>query len=377
MDTFFVSVERLFDQSLVGKPVVVGGDPDKRGVVAAASYEVRKFGVHSGMPIGEAKRRCPHAIFVRPKGRRYGEFSDKVMEILGNYSPKIEQVSVDEAYIDYTGCERLFGPVLKAASVIKNEIFAKLKLPASFGIAANKLISKIASKNFAKPNGIFAVPEGSEKDFLRPLHIKKLPGVGDHMFERLTGMGILTIGDLAGFDKELIVGAFGKYGEYLWESSNGISSDEVVIEYEAKSIGKETTFETDTLDIAFLSATLFELAEKIGRKLRREGFVAKTVTLKLRYSDFKTVTRRQTLPSATNRDDVIYEVARAEMKKLLGERVRVRLVGIQASNLARKDYQLSLLGYNREEKYGSFYTALDKIRSKFGINSVFKNVGEE
>jgi len=376
MDTFFVSVERLFDSSLIGKPVIVGGGK-RRGVVAAASYEVRKYGVHSAMPISEAKRRCPHAIFVKPSGRRYGDFSNKIMDILKKYSPKVEQVSVDEAYIDFTGCERLFGPVLKAASTIKNEIFKTLKLPASLGIAANKLISKIASKNFAKPNGIFAVPEGSEKDFLKYLSIKKLPGVGESTLEKLNGLGVFTIGDLAKFDKELIVTTFGKYGEYLWKSANGISSDEVIVEYESKSIGKETTFDEDTLDLSFLSATLFDLAEKVGRKLRREGVSAKTVTLKLRYSDFKTVTRSQTLPEPTNRDDVIYVVARAHMLKLLTRRMRIRLIGIQTSNFQRKDCQLSLIKWKEDKKYSSFYIALDRIRKKYGFESVFRNMGEE
>ena len=275
--------------------MVVGGDPDKRGVVAAASYEVRKYGVHSGMPIGQAKRLCPHAVFVRPTGKRYGEYSRKIMEILGHYSPLVEQVSVDEAYIDYTGCERLFGPPLKAASSIKDEIFVKLKLPASIGISSNKLVAKIASKEFAKPNGVFLVPFGSEKDFLKPLAVKKLPGVGESTLQRLNDLGIFKIGDLAAFDRELIVAAFGKYGEYLHDSANGIHDGEVETEHEAKSTGRERTFDEDTLDRGVLERELFTLAEKVGRDLRKEGFHARTVTLKLRYADFKTVTRSRTL----------------------------------------------------------------------------------
>jgi len=378
MDTFFVSVERLFNPELIGKPVVVGGDPNKRGVVAAASYEVRKFGVHSAMPLSQAKRLCPHAIFIKPSGRKYSQFSRKVMAVLAKYSPLIEQASIDEAYVDFTGCERLFGPVLRAASIMKREIFTTVGLPASMGISSNKLISKVASANFAKPNGIFFVPEGSEKDFLKPLSIEKLPGVGKHTFEKLSGLGIKKIGDLANFDEELILRIFGKHGEHLLRSANGISSREITAEEEnAKSIGKETTFEEDTLNLQFLSASLFDLAERIGRKLRREGLAARTITLKLRYSDFKTVTKRQTISEPTDRDDVLYSVARAHMLKLLNRGMRVRLVGISASNFHKNDVQLNLIEWEMDKKKKSYYSTVDKIRERFGYGSVYKSFGEE
>ncbi len=377
MDTFFVSVERLHNPSLIGKPVVVGGDPHKRGVVSAASYEVRKYGVHSGMPLSEAKRRCPHAVFVKAGSSNYSSYSRKVMAILKCYSPRVEVVSIDEAYLDFTGCERLLGPVLKAASVIKNEIFEKLQLPASLGIGSNKLIAKISSANYAKPNGIFFVPQGSEKDFLKALPIGKLPGVGEKTLGRLKGLGVFTIGDLAQFEKDLIVEIFGKYGSYLHSSANGIHEGDVVVEYEAKSTGRERTFQSDSLDIGFLSGELFKLAEKVGKDLRKDKTLAKTITLKLRYSDFKTVTRSQTLPEPTDRDHIIYHIARTHMLKLLKRRVRVRLLGVQASKLVNKNYQLSLLNGGKSEKYKAYYEAVDGIRKKYGFKSVFKDLGEE
>lgn len=375
MDTFFVSVERLFDPSLVGKPVVVGGDPNKRGVVAAASYEVRRYGVHSAMPLSEAKRRCPHAVFVSGRHGRYSEYSQKVMEVIRKYSPLVEQVSVDEAYIDFTGCERLFGPVLKAASQMQREIYERLKLPASFGIGSNKLIAKVASANFAKPCGIFAVPEGSERDFLKFLPVGKLPGVGKSSLKRLNELGIFRIGDLAQFDEQLIKDIFGKYGEYLYRCSQGIHKREVeAFAREPKSVGRERTFQHDSLDVNFLSSTLFHLAERVGRELREEGLVARTITLKMRYSDFKTITRSQTLAEPTSRDDVIYDTARAQMLNNMNRRVRVRLLGIQTSKLSQADYQLNLLSRQRDEKYRSFYSTLDMIRQKFGRQSIFKQL---
>ena len=262
MDAFFVSVEEALDPSLKGKPVIVGGDPDGRGVVAAASYAVRRYGVHSAMPIAQAKRLCPHAIFLSGSHRRYSEYSAKVFEILKRYSPLVEPMSLDEAFVDLTGCERLHGPVLKSAEKIRNEILEALGLNASIGIASNKLLAKIASA-YCKPNGMLWIAPGMEQRFLAPLPIQRIPGIGPTFGAELRRMGIKSVGDLARLPLELLEEAYGKWGVSLYSKARGISDSPVIGEVEdPRSISRETTLEMDSADPLFLESTLSYLTEK-------------------------------------------------------------------------------------------------------------------
>lgn len=268
MDAFFVSVEEVLDPSLKGKPVVVGGDPEGRGVVAAASYAVRAYGVHSAMPIAKAKRLCPHAIFLRGSHRRYSEYSVKVFEILRCYSPLVEPMSLDEAFVDLTGCERLHGPALVAAEKIRNEIREKTGLNASIGIASNKLLAKIASA-YCKPNGMLWIAPGMEQKFLAPLPIRRVPGIGPKGEAELKRMGVTSVGDLARLPSERLEEAYGKWGASLYRKARGISDSLVVNEAEnPRSMGREITLETDSTDPLYLESTLSYLTEKTAGQQR-------------------------------------------------------------------------------------------------------------
>ena len=267
IDAFFVSVEEVLDPSLKGKPVIVGGNPEGRGVVAAASYAVRRYGVHSAMPIAQAKRLCPHAIFLRGSHRRYSEYSEKVFEILKRYSPLVEPMSLDEAFVDLTGCERLHGPVLKSAEKIRNEIREALGLNASIGIASNKLLAKIASA-YCKPNGMLWIAPGMEQRFLAPLPIQRVPGIGPKGGAELRRMGIKSVGDLARLPLELLEEAYGKWGVSLYSKARGISDSPVIGDTEdPRTISRETTLETDSADPLFLESTLSYLTEKAAGQL--------------------------------------------------------------------------------------------------------------
>lgn len=369
MDAFFVSVEEIFDPGLKGKPVIVGGDPDGRGVVAAASYEARKYGIHSAMPLAQAKRLCPKAIFVHGRHGAYGEFSRRVFNILAKYTPDIERTSVDEGYLDMTGFERIHGHPLSVANRMKREIKERIGLNASFGISSNKLVSKIAS-DCAKPNGILLVMPGHEREFLAPLNIKRLPGIGKVMNEKLTSLGIKTIGDLAQIEKDVLEATFGKWGLDLYYRANGISNSPVEESGKVKSISRETTFETDTLDMTFIDATLFHLIEDVAHSLREENLQARCITLKLRYPDFKTVTRSITLKEPTDLDKVIYENIKALWKKSYTRRGRVRMVGVGVSNFTTSLYQQDLFYGEKMRKLKNYYRSIDKIRAKYGNNSI-------
>ena len=295
MDAFFVSVEEVFDPSLKGKPEVVGGSAEGRGVVSAASYAARKFGIHSAMPIAKAKRLCSHAIFLLGSHRLYSEYSTKVFEILRSYSPMVEPMSIDEAFVDLTGCKKLHGPILKTAETIRNEIRDRLGLNASIGIATNKLMAKIASA-YCKPNGMLWIAPGSEKQFLAPLAIKRIPGIGPKGCAKLNRMGVKSVANLSRLLLELMEETHGNRWVSLYRKARGISCSPVNAETEdPRSISRERTFATDSTDLLFLESTLSYLTEKTTAQLRSNGLFAKTVTLKLRYSDFKTVTRSQTL----------------------------------------------------------------------------------
>ena len=333
MDAFFVSVEEVLDPSLKGKPVLVGGDPEGRGVVAAASYAGRGYGIHSAMPIAQAKRLCPHAIFLGGSHRRYSEYSAKVFEILKRYSPLVEPMSLDEAFVDLTGCERLHGPVLKSAEKIRNEILEELGLNASIGIASNKLLAKIASA-YCKPNGMLWIAPGMEQRFLAPLPVRRIPGIGPKGEAELRRMGIKSVGDLARLPLELLEEHDGKWGVSLYRKARGISGSPVTSETEdPRSISRETTLEMDSADPIFLESTLSYLTEKVAGQLRENKLFAGTVTLKLRYSDFKTVTRSKTLEMPTAKDHTLFKTGVGLFRKLFTHGARVRLIGIAFTSL--------------------------------------------
>ena len=373
MDAFFVSVEEVFDPSLKGKPVVVGGSAEGRGVVSAASYAARKFGIHSAMPIAKAKRLCSHAIFLLGSHRLYSEYSTKVFEILRSYSPLVEPMSLDEAFIDLTGCKKLHGPILKTAETIRNEIRDRLGLNASIGIATNKLMAKIAS-TYCKPNGMLWIAPGSEQRFLAPLPIKRIPGIGLKDCAKLNRMGVKSVADLSRLPLELLEETHGKCGVSLYRKAIGINCSPVNAETEdPRSISRETTFASDSTDLLFLESTLSYLTEKTTAQLRSNGLFAKTVTLKLRYSDFKTVTRSQTLDWTTAADHTLLKTATKILRKLFDGRMQVRLIGISLSSLTAHPYQQEdLFDLKDSERWDGLYQGIDQIRKKYGFRSILR-----
>lgn len=373
MDAFFVSVEEVLNPSLKNKPVIVGGNPEGRGVVTAASYAARRYGVHSAMPIEKAKRLCLHAIFLRGSHRSYSEYSAKVFEILRRYSPLVEPMSLDEAFVDLTGCERLHGPTLKTAEKIRNEIREVLGLNASIGIASNKLLAKIASA-YCKPNGMLWIAPGMEQRFLAPLPIRRVPGIGPKGGAELQRMGIKSVGDLARLPLELLEEVYGKWGADLYRKARGISDSPVTGETEApRSISRETTLETDSADPLFLESILSYLTEKAAGQLRKNKLFAGTVTLKLRYSDFKTVTRSKTLDLPTAEDHTLFKTGAGLFRKLFANRVRVRLIGITFTSLTAHPYrQEELFAHKDGQSWDGLYQGIDRIRHKYGFKSILR-----
>ncbi|MFQ5482827.1 MAG: DNA polymerase IV, partial [Nitrospinaceae bacterium] len=322
MDAFFVSVERVLDPSLAGRAVIVGGDPDGRWVVAAASYEARDYGVHSAMPIARARRLCPHAVFRRGSHRRYSEFSARLFTILETYSPLVEPMSLDEACLDLTGCARLHrGPAAKTAVRIRGEVQRTLGLPASIGLASNKLMAKIAS-GLAKPQGFLRVQAGQEGGFLAPLPIGRIPGIGPKSRERFQRLGIRTVGQLAALPRELLEEVYGNWGARLYWRARGVCDAPVRRRGESKSISRETTLDEDTLSGPFLESVLSRLTEQAAAQLRADGLHARCVTLKLRYSDFRTLTRSHTLSQPAWEDHILYSAAAGLFRRTFGGRTR-------------------------------------------------------
>ncbi len=374
MDAFFVSVEELYDPSLKGKPVVVGGKSNERGVVSAASYEARKYGIHSAMPLRTAYQRCPQAIFVEGHPERYRELSGKVFEVLNRFSPVVEMASIDEAYLDMTGTERLFGPPLKAAHLLHDAITQATKLNCSIGIAASRLVAKIASDQ-AKRNGVLWVLPGTEARYLAPLEVRKIPGVGKVMEANLHSIGVRRIGDLAALDDKVLESRFGKWGMALAGKSQGFDAggwfdQEIGARGAPKSVSHEHTFNEDTHDQDRLESTLAHLAEKVARRLREHGLKARTIQLKLRYTDFTTITRAQTLPVPTQLDIGIIEASRRLLRTNWEKGRDIRLIGIHASGFDAEDGQMGLLDGERDERWRQALTAADKLRDKFGESAV-------
>ena len=367
LDAFFVSVEQTLAPELRGKLVIVGGRPDRRGVVASASYEARVFGIRAGMPLAQAYRLCPKAIFLQGSFTAYRDASERFMEILADFSPCLEPAGLDEAYLDVTGCEA-HGTPHRLALCIKERVKKELGLIASVGMASCKVVAKIAS-DLGKPDGLVEVPAGKEKEFLASLPVASLPGVGKRTEQALKSIGIRTIGQLAVLPPEAIKTRLGAAGVMIQHYANGIDDREVESPGEAKSISRETTFAEDTLDRTFLQAILRYLCERVGAELRQEGKNARTVTLKLRYTDFETITRRNSSREATDADEVIFAAAVKLLEQALArKRKLVRLIGIGVSNLTGGK-QLNLLD-SRPQRLSHLDKAIDRIRNKYGFTAI-------
>jgi len=374
MDAFFVSVEELFDPSLKGKAVVVGGRPNQRGVVSAASYAARAYGVHSAMPLRTAYRLCPHAMFVDGHPERYRDYSRRVFEVLRSFTPLLDMASVDEAYLDMTGTERLHGPPLHAAHLLHESVKEETKLNCSIGISCSRMVAKVAS-DAAKPNGVLWVAPGEEAAFLRPLEVRRIPGIGRVMEHNLHACGIRRVGDLALLSRQFLEERFGQFGLALAGKSRGLDAggwfdSEVGTQEEPKSISHEHTFDEDTADAARLEATIGRLSEQVARRLREHGLFARTIQLKLRFSDFTTITRAHSLDHATQLDTEIMATVSEMLKTNRPVDAKVRLLGVHTSGFTHETGQLNLLDEGHAERWRKTMTAVDRIRDRFGEESV-------
>jgi DNA polymerase-4 len=379
MDAFFVSVEELFDPSLKGKAVVVGGQRDERGVVAAASYEARKFGVHSAMPLRTAAKLCPQAIFVDGHPDRYRSCSDKVHAVLESFTPQVEMASIDEAYLEMTGTERLHGPPLMAAHKLHHKMKRETQLNCSIGIGTSRLIAKICSGK-AKPHGILYALADQEAKFLAPLDVRDIPGVGKVTEQKLHLMGVLTVGDLTRLEESFLEQHLGKWGLALAGKARGEDAggwfDGVIGEAEAaKSISHEHTYNQDTANIEQIEATLMRLSEMVGRRLRENEFHARTLRLKLRYKDFTTITRARTLERPTQLDNEIYRQIRILFHANWRKDAEVRLLGVHASGFDEQPSQGNLLGDQERNKWQQALLAADRLRDRFGEKSITLGTG--
>ncbi len=359
LDSFFVSVEILNDPSLKGLPVIVGGR--ERGVVAACSYEARKFGIHSAMPSSKARQLCPHAIFVKGTRGEYSRYSRWVTQIIAAKAPLFEKASIDEFYLDLTGMEKFFNP-LQWTIDLRNEIMAETKLPISFGLSVNKMMAKIAT-NQAKPNGHLQIPFGKEKDFLAPLKVGEIPGVGGQTKEILEYMGIKTIRQISETSVELLEERLGKWGVDLKQKSAGLHFSEVSSYHESKSISTENTFDSPVIDINFLERELVRFTEKICFELRQDEKVCGCVAVKIRYPDFET-TSRQTTINFTSADDEIIPVVKELFKKLHKKGESIRLLGVRLSELTGNAVQTNL--FSDTEKKTELYKTIDDVKNRFG-----------
>jgi DNA polymerase-4 len=372
VDAFFASVEEILDPSLKGKPLIVGARPEQRGVVASASYAARAFGVHSAMPTAQALRLCPQAIVIPPRHKVYGEYSARMMAILSEYSTLIEPLSLDEAFLDVTGCEARWGSPEELARRLQKRLEVELGLSTSIGLASNKLVAKIAS-GLEKPHGFVVVPQGREAEFLAPLPVERLWGVGEVTARNLHEMGIFTIGQLAGLPAAQLEARFGRRGRDLHRHARGIDDSPVVAEREEKSLSREVTFAEDIGDEQVLRKTLLSLSEDVARQLRKRGLRGRTVKLKLRYADFKTLTRQVTMEAPTDLEQVIFDQAARLVERAWDKRKKVRLIGVGVSKFEPEERQLSLFegtGEGKVEKLRRFSQAVDRIREKYGDEAI-------
>ena len=374
-----MSVEELFDPSLKGKAVVVGGQRHQRGVVSAASYEARKFGVHSAMPLRTAVKLCPQAIFVDGHPDRYRECSEKAHKVLTSFSPQVEMVSIDEAYLDMTGTERLHGPPLLAAHKLHQKMKAETQLNCSIGIGGSRLIAKVCSGK-AKPNGVLFILAGRESKFLAPLDVREIPGVGKVTEQKLHSIGIRKVGDLAKFDDAELEERFGKWGVALAGKARGEDAGawfegEIGADEGAKSISHEHTYDQDTANVAQLESTLMRLSEMVGRRLRESQLRARTLQLKLRYKDFTTITRAHSLEFPTQLDNEIFQQIHRLFHANWRKGAEVRLLGVQASSFGQDSAQLDFLEDHGREKWENVLSAADRLRDRFGETSITLGTG--
>ena len=368
MDAFYASVEQRDDPSLLGKPVVVGGRPNSRGVVSAASYEARKFGIHSALPLAEAFRRCPHAVFLPVNIQKYREVSKQIRQIFLTYTPMVEPLSLDEAFLDVTGSTSLFGPEDEIALMIKQRIQQELDLTASVGLACNKFLAKLAS-DLRKPDGFVVVQPDRVQEFLDPLSVERIWGVGKKTAEQLHTLNIRTVRDLRNLEQGYLTQLLGVIGSQLYLLARGIDERPVESARVVKSIGRETTFATDIADRDLLETVLLKLSVDVGRSARKETLKGKTITLKVRYNDFRAISRSHTLTRAINLDNVIYQ----EVCHLLGEvalKQPLRLIGVTLSNLTDKEEsQLSLFTEPRHDSE-NLTKIIDLVKEKYGETSI-------
>ncbi|WP_291782106.1 DNA polymerase IV [Cecembia sp.] len=369
LDSFFVSVERLYDSRLNGKPILIGGSGD-RGVVASCSYEARKFGVHSAMPMRTARQLCPEALIVRGDFEKYSQKSHEITEIIREEVPLFEKSSIDEFYIDYTGMDRFFG-CFKMAKELREKILKESGLPISLGLSENKTVSKVATGE-AKPNNYKEVIRGTEKPFLAPLSVRKIPMIGEKTSLTLYNMGVKTVKTLQVMPSELLEATFGKNGLSIWEKANGIDRSPVVPYTEAKSISSENTFEQDTIDVKMLEANLIAMTEQLAGKLRQKQQLTACISVKIRYSDFDTHTVQQRIPY-TSADHTLIKTVKELFKKLYTRRLLIRLIGVRFSHLVHGNYQINL--FEDTEEQIRLYQALDKINVKYGDKTVCRAIG--
>ncbi|MBI5556315.1 MAG: DNA polymerase IV [Deltaproteobacteria bacterium] len=370
MDAFYASVEILDNPQLAGLPVIVGGSSN-RGVVSAASYEARTYGVHSALAIAVARNLCPQGIFLPVRMSRYLEVSERIMDIFSDYTPRMEQISVDEAFLDVTGCESLFGSAEHIAAIIRQRVREEIGLTVSAGVASSKLVAKIAS-DYQKPDGLTIVAPGTEADFLAPLPIKRLWGVGKKTIPVLALLGVKTIGDLTRFSRDFLEKKFGKHGLHMYYCSRGIDQREVETSQSAKSIGNEETFDSDITDPHRIKKELLRLATKVGERLRRASLSSHTITLKVRYDDFTTISRAITLPRPTNDSRRIYQAAVGLLSKTRVGARPVRLVGLAAGKLQEDSLprQLDLFGGKITADRQELNKAIDLINKRFGSQTI-------
>jgi DNA polymerase IV len=369
LDTFFVSVERLLDSSLIGKPVIIGGASD-RGVVASCSYEARSFGVHSAMPAKLAKQLCPQAVFVRGDMECYSKYSHLVTDIIKDKSPLVEKASIDEHYIDITGMDRYIKSSMLWTHELRESIIKESGLPISFGLSVNKTVSKVATGE-AKPSGEKQVDTGIEKLFLAPLSIKKIPGIGGKTFTVLRNMGIEKVSTIQQMPMLMMQKVLGENGQIIWKKANGIDNSPVIPYFEQKSMSHETTFDKDTTDMEQLKRVLLKMVEKLAYELRSSKKVAGCITLKLRYSDFQTHTFQCRIPYTAS-DHVLLNKVLELFQKHYSRRVLIRLIGVRLSNLVSGFTQINL--YEDTEEMINLYQSLDRIRNRYGFKAIMRSI---
>ncbi|MFQ5994754.1 MAG: DNA polymerase IV [Acidiferrobacterales bacterium] len=376
MDAFYTSIEERDCPRLRGQPLVVGGNPEGRGVVAAANYEARKYGIHSAMPAATARRLCRHALFLSPRHPYYAQVSRQIREIFYRYTPLVEPLSLDEAFLDVTESERLFGSSATIARQIKLDIAGELQLVASVGVAPNKFLAKIAS-DLQKPDGFVVVARDGVCEFLDPLPIARLWGVGRVSAAVLQRIGVRTIADLRGQSRQRLRELFGKNGEHLWRLARGIDHRPVTPDHEAKSISHETTFEDDLTDVAVLRAWLLQLTEQVGLRLRRHHLQARTINVKIRFADFKTITRAHTVPEPTDTSQKLWQVATNLLETNLPVgHVGVRLLGMGVSGLERKHGgQTDLFDGESRLRQELLDAVSDKVKNRFGSSALRRGTG--